>query len=250
MLGPSASRATEIALARQVCCRLSVRTPLSDGAGRVRSPLMRMISRVNRASLQLLLGQDLSMVEIGRRFGIHESTVSYWIARHGLRAAHATRHSAKGPIEREQLRALVESGRTIGEIAGAVERSKSTVRHWLARYELRTHSRPGKRPSERSVAAKHNGLVTAQMRCPRHGETAFWLEGRGYYRCKRCRAEAVTRRRRKVKAVLVGEAGGCCCVCGYSRRHARTSLPPPGSRRETADDQRASRIASAQHTAR
>ena len=43
------------------------------------------------------------------------------------------------------------------------------------------------------------------------------IEGRGYYRCKPCRADRVTRRRRKVKAVLVEEAGGRCSLCGYGR---------------------------------
>ena len=55
------------------------------------------------------------------------------------------------------------------------------------------------------------------MCCDRHGETDFWLDGRGYYRCKRCRSAAVARRRRKAKAILVEEAGGCCCLCGYNR---------------------------------
>jgi 5-methylcytosine-specific restriction endonuclease McrA len=59
--------------------------------------------------------------------------------------------------------------------------------------------------------------MTAVMSCPSHGETEFWLEGRGYYRCKRCRSEAVARRRRKMKTILVAEAGGACCICGYDR---------------------------------
>ena len=47
--------------------------------------------------------------------------------------------------------------------------------------------------------------------------TEFWLEGRGYYRCKRCRMERVVRRSRRVKAILVEEAGGRCALCGYDR---------------------------------
>lgn len=42
-------------------------------------------------------------------------------------------------------------------------------------------------------------------------------EGRGYYRCKRCRAERVNRRRRVIKRKLVAAAGGKCAVCGYDR---------------------------------
>ena len=55
------------------------------------------------------------------------------------------------------------------------------------------------------------------MMCPRHGRTEFWLEQRGIYRCLRCRSEAVARRRRRLKAILVEEAGGCCSICGYDR---------------------------------
>jgi 5-methylcytosine-specific restriction endonuclease McrA len=53
--------------------------------------------------------------------------------------------------------------------------------------------------------------------CRTHGRSEFVLEGRGYYRCMRCRAERVAARRRKVKAVLVAEAGGRCRLCGYDR---------------------------------
>ena len=35
--------------------------------------------------------------------------------------------------------------------------------------------------------------------------------------CKKCRAEAVGRRRRRVKETLVTEAGGACKLCGYDK---------------------------------
>lgn len=53
--------------------------------------------------------------------------------------------------------------------------------------------------------------------CQHHGDTEFVLEGRGYYRCKRCRAESVVRHRQKMKTTLVEEAGGACVICGYGR---------------------------------
>jgi hypothetical protein len=56
-----------------------------------------------------------------------------------------------------------------------------------------------------------------ELRCRRHGLVAFRLEGRGYYRCTRCSQDYVTQWRRKVKRVLVGEAGGRCALCGYDR---------------------------------
>jgi hypothetical protein len=69
----------------------------------------------------------------------------------------------------------------------------------------------------RRHAAREAGELATRLSCPRHGETEFSLEGRGYYRCKRCRSEAITRRRRKVKEILLGETGGRCCLCGYDR---------------------------------
>ena len=43
------------------------------------------------------------------------------------------------------------------------------------------------------------------------------LEGRGYYRCKRCRMQRVMDWRRRAKQRLIEEAGGCCLLCGYRR---------------------------------
>jgi hypothetical protein len=56
-------------------------------------------------------------------------------------------------------------------------------------------------------------------RCWRHGDGEFALYGRQapQWRCKRCVAEAVTRRHQKVRRLLVKRAGGKCVVCGYDR---------------------------------
>ena len=56
--------------------------------------------------------------------------------------------------------------------------------------------------------------------CARHGVVPHgrYRDGSGHrLRCRRCVGEAVTRRHRKVRAILVAEAGGCCAVCGYAR---------------------------------
>jgi hypothetical protein len=61
---------------------------------------------------------------------------------------------------------------------------------------------------------------TAELReCPQHGLAVFHRYGQAQprWKCKRCVGEAVTRRHQKVKRILVAEAGGACCVCGYSR---------------------------------
>lgn len=172
---------------------------------------------MDKGSLEVLLAQGLSLAQIAKRFGKDPSTVSYWLEKHGLEAVNRDRHSAKGGIDREQLAGLVDSGMTIAEISAAVGLSKGTVRHWLRKYGLQTRSARGRRSSALVAAAKDAGQLIVTMTCKHHGETEFFVEGRGYYRCKRCRSEAVARRRRKVKSILVAEAGGRCCICGYDR---------------------------------
>jgi transposase len=170
---------------------------------------------MDRTALESMLDDGLSLAEIGRRVGRHESTVGYWVRKLGLEAPHAERHVARGGLARSQLEPLVEDGLTIAEIAVRLDRSKTTIRHWLQRHGLRTHSRRGRRRSAESRAASEAGLVACRMTCPSHGDTEFVRTGRGYYRCRRCRAEAVSRRRRRMKEILVDEAGGACVVCGY-----------------------------------
>lgn len=175
---------------------------------------------MDKGSLEVLLGQRLSVAQIARRFGKDPSTVSYWMNKYGLEAVNRDKHSAKGGLTRETLEPMVEAGMTIAEIAEAVGLSKGIVRHWLGSYGLRTQNAAGRRSASIVGTAKDEGRLTITMECRHHGATEFFLEGRGYYRCKRCRSEAVARRRRKVKAILVAEAGGQCCVCGYSRSFA------------------------------
>jgi transposase len=174
---------------------------------------------VDRAPLEQLLGQGLSLADIGTRLGVHEATVSYWMRRHGLDAVNRERCAARGGLARDQLEALVAAGMSIARIAQAVDRSKATVRYWLTRYRLKTHSAAGRRPPPRvSLAGQLDTELELELLvCRWHGETPFCRDGRGYYRCKRCRSEAVVKRRRKMKQTLVEEAGGACRVCGYRR---------------------------------
>jgi transposase-like protein len=172
---------------------------------------------VERRALQQLLEEGASLAEIARRHGVHESTVGYWVTKHGLEAAHRKKHAARGGLRQEELEPLIEAGASIAQIAEAVGRSKGTVRHWLQRYGLRASNRRGRRISDAARLGKAAGLQTIVSECPRHGKAEFVLDGRSYYRCKPCRAEAVARRRRKVKSILVAEAGGRCCICGYDR---------------------------------
>jgi transposase-like protein len=171
-------------------------------------------SRIDRDSLKTLLEQGLSLEKIGRRFGRDPSTIGYWVKKHGLEAVHRDKHLGKGGIAKRDLERLIARGYAVARIAAELGRSESSVLYWLRKHGLRTHVSERRRAAEE---AKRQGQATVQLRCRHHGLTDFFIEGRGYYRCLRCRWEAVSRRRRKVKEILVHEAGGACRLCGYER---------------------------------
>lgn len=57
--------------------------------------------------------------------------------------------------------------------------------------------------------------------CKKHGKQKHVAEKRNasytYYRCVKCRSEAVQRRRRKLKVKAVAYKGGECELCGYNK---------------------------------
>ena len=171
---------------------------------------------MERALLQAFLEEGLSLVAIGKRVGKDASTIGYWCKRHGLQAVGHERYTPRGGLDRETLEPLLSEGLTLAQIADRLGRSTSTVSYWLSRYGLRLARARG----ERMAAARRahaEGSDVVVLACAVHGETAFRVYGYGRSRCLRCRSEAVTRRRRTVKRVLVEEAGGRCTICGYDR---------------------------------
>lgn len=153
-----------------------------------------------------------TVAAIAREAERDPSTVAYWLNRFGLVSSHAARVAPRGALAEADLRVLVEQGRSVREIARIVDRSPSTVRHWLRRHGLRTT------PARR--AAKGSAESAMLRECPRHGWVVYRRVGRGVLRCPQCVSAAVSDRRRKVKALLVAEAGGACRICGYDRHVA------------------------------
>jgi hypothetical protein len=128
-----------------------------------------------------------------------------------LTAVNGARHGARGGIARERLSELIGEGLSIAQIAERTRFSKGTVRYWLRRHGLQTHGAVERRRRAQARDASERGFESATMRCPHHGETEFVLDRRGSYRCRRCRAAAVVRRRRRMK-----KPSGCR---GWRRMH-------------------------------
>jgi transposase len=163
---------------------------------------------VDREPLERWLADGLSIEEIARRVGRHPSTVSYWIGKYGLRSSYAAKHSPRGAIGRAELADLVARDMTVRQISAELGRSATTVRYWLKRYGLATS------PSARRRRAGNPRILAI---CPIHGEWEHIVRDDGSPACARCRLDSVTRWRRRAKQILVAEAGGRCCCCGYDR---------------------------------
>lgn len=159
--------------------------------------------------LEDCLAEGMSLEVIGKKVGKHESTVSYWLKKHGLGAARAEKHSAKGAPPKNELERWLRLGMSLREIAKEMDRSLATIRHWMRKYELKAAPHRHRGPQD--------GRRQAVLSCRHHGRTTFVLEGRGSYRCRQCRMERVARRRRDIKRTLVEEAGGKCVLCGYAK---------------------------------
>jgi transposase len=169
---------------------------------------------MEREKLERYLAAGLSLAGIAEAEAKHPSTVGYWLRRYGLVANGHGRYAPRGRLSRDELARLVERGATLREIATGLDRSVATVRHWLRRYGLRT-SRRGRR--EAAIAAREAGHTRFVGDCARHGRTEFLAMRDGRSRCARCNAEAVAERRRRVKRILIEEAGNRCSLCGYDR---------------------------------
>jgi len=170
---------------------------------------------MNKEELEHHLAAGITLREIGERTGKHLTTVGCWVKKHGLRAVYKDKHAAKGGITREVLDPMVEEGLAVKEMARRLDRSYSTVRHWLTKYGYWPLPATGRRAEARR--ARERGERYAEMECSTHGQAIFILEGRGYYRCTRCRMERVSEWRRRAKRRLLASVGGSCVICGYDK---------------------------------
>jgi Helix-turn-helix domain len=168
---------------------------------------------VEREWLASRLASGASIEAIAREVDRDPSTVSYWVRKHGLKSAHAERHAARGPIDRELLCEIVRCELSIRDMADVFDRSPASIRHWLRAHGLETARMRRERLGKAAIAS---GAETADLPCPRHGMTRH-VRRQGGFRCTRCRVDHVAEKRRRIKRQLVLEAGGRCELCGYDR---------------------------------
>ena len=122
-----------------------------------------------------------------------------------------SKYAPRGEPDRATLEELARSGATLREIALALDRSTTTVRYWLRRWDIR-RSDARQRRVDPATAPRETMRI-----CSRHGPAVYRLDARRTYRCVLCAQERVADRRRRIKQILIEEAGGRCAECGYDR---------------------------------
>lgn len=173
---------------------------------------------MDKAFVEECLAEGMSLPEIGKLVGRSPGTVGYWVKKHGLVANGNAKFSPTAePIDRGLLASLVAAGLTLREIAEELGEGITRVARCMDRYELGPTGYGRRSTAIRNARAA--GAKEIELVCPRHGRTPFWI-GTKTVRCRKCNAAGVANRRRKVKQILIEEAGGCCISCGYSRSQA------------------------------
>ena len=171
---------------------------------------------MDRDRLAGYLAEGLSLAQIGALEGRDSSTVGYWLTKHGLEA-NGRKHGRRVTINPELLQSLADEGLPVREIAQRLGLSPSTVNRKML--DLGIQRRAPSRRAE-AMAARERGETRFTSTCRRHGVGDFLALPGGRSRCARCNSEAVARWRRRVKEILVEEAGGRCILCDFDEHVA------------------------------
>jgi IS30 family transposase len=165
---------------------------------------------MRKEELERYLAEGLSLEQIGKRVGRNASTISYHLKKQGLKPVNQGKHAARGAIPELKLRTLAATGISVRAMARQLDRSPSTVRHWLKRYAIEYHGIKGNR--KKALAARARGETVIVLRCRDHSETAFYRR---------------TRRRVQVQAMPEGTGGPVASQCkGRPCSRSRWALCP------------------------
>jgi len=113
---------------------------------------------------------------------------------------------------KEELQELVDVGSSIADMSNKTGKSKTTIRYWLKKYDLKTTN---------AVCNKK-----IKYNCNTCGETdpdKMMSKGNGrksFSICKACHNSATIEKGRRQKIELVKYMGGECKDCGYNKNYA------------------------------
>ena len=125
-------------------------------------------------------------------------------------------------MDKSTLETYVSQGLSLGQISKITNKSRTSIRHWLKKFNLKTKNKSFKEQPRAKNIVTINGAEFKN--CPRCKETKilkdeFSLQGNGYYYswCKECQKENIYDRQIKRKIECVNYKGGKCIVCNYNK---------------------------------
>jgi Zn ribbon nucleic-acid-binding protein len=117
---------------------------------------------------------------------------------------------------KEELQVLVDAGSSIAEMSSSTGKSKTTIRYWLKKFDLKTKN------------AIHNKKLKHECKfCGETDREKMMNKGRGrksYSVCKICHNKKTVERGRQKKIDLVNHMGGECVECGYNKNYAALEI--------------------------
>jgi len=113
---------------------------------------------------------------------------------------------------KEELQIMVTDGSSIAEMSNITGKSKTTIRYWLKKFDLKTQN------------SIHNKKIKYEcLTCGEADEDKMMSKGNGrksFSLCKSCHNTKTVERGRQKKVDLVNYMGGKCVDCGYCKNYA------------------------------
>lgn len=111
-------------------------------------------------------------------------------------------------MDEAKLRELTEDKLTIAEMADHFNASKSTVRYWMKKYDIKTF---------RGAGGKHPAGYKSPRNCPCGETDPKKFYGNKTNTCGRCHNQYTIKSGRKQRDKIIAHLGGRCSQCSYDK---------------------------------
>lgn len=166
--------------------------------------------------LKSLVDQGKTIETISKEMGISLGSVKRKIKSLGLKTKNAIKMRDEyntTPIEKELLEDLISSGNSLRKISKIIDKSLSSVRYWIKKYNIKLKTKPIQIEPKSRICSKCNLEKSITDFYKRRGR----LYNSTY--CRECTNSTTIDRMRDFKRKCVEYKGGKCILCGYDKYH-------------------------------
>ena len=164
---------------------------------------------------KLILDEKLSYEEIGRRYDVSGTAIKKKAKRLGIDIPKKRKINSKETFNK----GCSKKEKSVCENCGKEFISSNNSKgRFCSRYCYMEYQKKSSGESSEEYKDISFGKKTILKNCHIHGLTEFVKSGpKDDFRCKKCRVDYVTKKRRLNKRKLVEYKGGKCEICGYDR---------------------------------